>query len=330
VIEVDGLGRTYGARVALADVSFRIERGRIVGLLGANGAGKTTTMRILCGLLAPTAGQARIAGHDVVREPLEAQRRIGYLPEGAPLYDEMRVRGFLRFVGAARGLGPAEQTRAIEAAAESTGITDRLDDRIATLSRGYRQRVGLASALLHDPPILVLDEPTTGLDPHQVADLRALIRRLGATRTVVLSTHVLSEVEVTCDRVLILHRGRLVADDATEVLMARARGQVLYVGLGEGKVRATTAALVDQLGQLPGVRAVRPASAGAAGAGTPHRFELETDGDLRADLFRWAVDHGHVLVELSSASRNLEDVFRQLTGAGADEVPEGSRTKVPA
>ncbi|MEQ1569512.1 MAG: ATP-binding cassette domain-containing protein [Myxococcota bacterium] len=310
MIEVDQLGRTYGARVALADVSFSIDRGRIVGLLGANGAGKTTTLRILTGLLAPTAGRARVCGHDVVTATRDAQRVVGYLAEGAPAYDEMTVRAFLRFVAHARGLGPAEQVRAVGAAAEATSVTDRLDDPIASLSRGYRQRVGLAAALVHDPPVLVLDEPTTGLDPHQVADLRALIRRIGATRTVLLSTHVLSEVEAACDRVLILHHGRLVADDRTEALRRRARGQVVDLALGAGKVLTDAASVQRSLEAVPGVLEVRPSASGDAAL----RVEVHADRDVRAALYTWAVAHGHLLIELTPKAAGLEDVFRQLTG----------------
>ncbi|MEZ4237128.1 MAG: ATP-binding cassette domain-containing protein [Myxococcota bacterium] len=317
VIEVEDLQRTFGALVALAGVSFRVDRGEIVGLLGPNGAGKTTTRRILTGLLAPTGGVARVDGRDVLADLIAVKARVGYLAEGAPLYDEMAAGRLLQFVAKARGLGPAERARAVEQVAHAVDIADRLGPRIGTLSRGYRQRVGLAAALVHDPPILVLDEPTTGLDPNQVAELRALIRRLGATRTVILSTHVLSEVQATADRVLILHRGRLVADDRVERVVASTRGQVLHVGIGAGKVQARSEALLAELRAVPGVRAVRPATP----LDEAHRFEVEAEGDARADVFRWAVDRGHVLVELSAAHRNLEDVFRHLTDAESPDDP---------
>jgi ABC-2 type transport system ATP-binding protein len=309
VVEVSQLVRRYGNFEALRGITFRVEPGGVTGLLGPNGAGKSTTMRILTGLLAPTAGSVRVAGHDVLTDPVEARRHIGYLPEGAPLYEEMAVRPFLEFVGRARGLGPAERTRAIERVAIATGITDRLRQRIATLSRGYRQRVGLATALLHDPPILVLDEPTTGLDPNQVAEIRALVRELGRTRTVLLSTHILPEVEVTCDRVLILHQGRVVADDRTEVVLAASRGQVLSVALAAGKVLARPEVLTASLAAIPGVSAVRPAAAHDDAV----RFSVSADRDVRADVFRWAVEHGHVLVELTPAAQSLEEVFHRLT-----------------
>lgn len=324
MIEVEGLRRRFGGASgidALDGVSFRVDRGEIVGLLGPNGAGKTTTMSILVGLLAPTGGVARVDGHDVLLDPVAVKARVGYLAEGAPLYDEMTTRGFLAFAATARGLGPAERARALDRVAAATGLTDRMGQRIGTLSRGYRQRVGLAAALVHDPPILVLDEPTTGLDPNQVVEIRSLVRALGATRTVILSTHVLSEVEATCDRVLILHRGKLVADDRTERVIARSAGRLLWVGLGPSKVHAEPAVVAAELAAVRGVRAVRS----LAPVDERYRFEVDVDasaGDLRADVFHWAVAHGHVLVELTTATRNLEDVFRQLTdGVGREEAP---------
>ena len=312
LVEVESLGRTFGPHIALDAVSFRIEPGEIVGLLGPNGAGKTTTMRILAGILAPTTGAARVDGKDVLTEPESARARVGYLAEGAPLYDEMVPGDLLRFVARARGLGGAESARAIERAASSCAIEDRLRQRIGTLSRGYRQRVALAATLLHDPRILILDEPTTGLDPNQVAEMRSLVRSLGETRTVILSTHVLPEVEAVCDRVIILHKGKLVADDRTETVLKYRQGQVLYVGLGESKVIASQEQLMREIRALPLIREVRP----AAPIDERYRFELTTDGDARATLFRWAADGGHTLVELSSASRSLEGVFRELTRGG--------------
>ena len=308
VVEVEGLERRYGGFLALRGVSFAIERG-IVGLLGPNGAGKSTTMKILTGFLAPTAGRATVCGCDVVADPIGARRHLGYLPENAPAYDDMHVRGYLAFIARVRGLGPAERERAIERCAEECGFTDRLDQRISTLSRGYRQRVGLAQALLHSPPILILDEPTSGLDPNQIVEIRSLIRKVGATRTVILSTHILPEVQVTCDRVLIIHHGRLVADDRTEDVIARTSGVLLTVGIGHGKVLADREELRVQLGALPGVLSARPATP----VNEAHRFVLHTAADVRATVWRWAVDHGHVLVEIAAERSNLEDVFRKLT-----------------
>lgn len=311
VVEVQQVHRRYGPIEALAGVSLSVEAGQIVGLLGPNGAGKTTLMKILTGLLAPTRGSARINGHDVLTEPLLARRQLGWLPEGAPLYEEMSVRSFLRFVARARGLRTAETALALDRVAEATGLTPRLRQRIGTLSRGFRQRVGLAQALLHAPPILILDEPTTGLDPNQVIEIRELVRSVGQTRTVLLSTHVLSEVQAVCDRVLILHQGRIVADDATERITDAARGSVCTLGLGPGKVHAPRERIVAQLDEIGGVSAVRP----LAELDGVHRFEIHADRDVRAELFRWAVARGHVLVELTPAKQTLEEVFRRLTEA---------------
>ena len=309
VIRVDGLCRAYGSFEALRGVSFSVESGEIVGLLGPNGAGKTTCMKILTGFLAPTGGSATVCGIDVLDDPISVQRQLGYLPENAPVYDEMAVESYLTFIAKVRGLGRAERTRAIERVAAECGIEDRLGQRISTLSRGYRQRVGLAQALLHEPRVLILDEPTTGLDPNQIVEIRSLIRRVGKTRTVILSTHILPEVQVTCDRVLIIHEGLLVADDRTDQLMSSASGQVLTVGIAPGKVEADRATLEAQLSELSGVNRICVA--------TPvdelYRFTVFAGNDVRDAVFRWAVERGHVLVELSSERRDLEDVFRRLT-----------------
>jgi ABC-2 type transport system ATP-binding protein len=309
LIEVHELRRDYGALEALKGVSFSVHAGEIVGLLGPNGAGKSTTMKVLTGWLAPTAGTARVAGHDVLTDPMGVRRSIGYLPENAPAYVEMRVRDWLGFAGEVRGLGAAEQARAIERVTADCGLDGRLDQRIGTLSRGYRQRVGLAQALLHQPAVLILDEPTTGLDPNQVVEMRALIRRVGATRTVVLSTHVLPEVVATCDRVLILHEGRLVADDGVDSLSRSAAGQTISVSIASGKVQADAQQLEDELGALDGVEAVHRVTP----VDSAHRFLVHTRADGRETVYRWAVARGHVLVELSTERRSLEEVFRSLT-----------------
>ncbi|MBX2798050.1 MAG: ABC transporter ATP-binding protein [Myxococcales bacterium] len=310
VIEVHQVHRRYGDVHALRGVSLSVDRTEVVGLLGPNGAGKTTLLKILTGVLAPTSGRVTLGGHDALTDPLACQRALGWLPEAAPLYDEMSVGAFLRFVGRARGLGAAETALAVARSAEATAITERLDHRIATLSRGYRQRVGLAQALLHQPQILVLDEPTTGLDPNQVVEIRRLIREVGRTRTVLLSTHVLSEVEATCDRVLVLNDGQLVADDATDRVTAAASGTTCVVGLGPSKVRADASALIAEIRSLDHVT---DASVVAAVPPEVHRFEVQATSDVRGTLFRWAVASGHVIVELSHTRQSLEEVFRTLT-----------------
>jgi len=309
VIRADGIRRAYGSFEALRGLSFAVQSGEIVGLLGPNGAGKTTCMKILTGYLAPTGGTATVCGIDVLEDPLGVQRQLGYLPEGAPVYDEMSVEPYLAFVATVRGLGRAERARAIERVAEQCGLRDCLSQRISTLSRGFRQRVGLAQALLHEPRVLILDEPTTGLDPNQIVEIRGLIREVGQTRTVILSTHILSEVQVTCDRVLIIHEGQLVADDRTDRLTESVSGRILTVGLGAGKVDADRATLKAQLAGLPGVTEV----VAAPPVDERHRFTLYAGSDVRDAVFHWAVARGHVLVELKAETRDLEEVFRRLT-----------------
>jgi len=312
VIRAEGIRRSYGAFEALRGVSFEVEAGEIVGLLGPNGAGKTTCMKVLAGSLAPTGGRVTVCGRDVLSDPIGVQRQLGYLPEGAPVYDEMAVEPYLAFVASARGLEPASRARAIERVVGQCGLQERVKQRISTLSRGYRQRVGLAQALLHEPKVLILDEPTTGLDPNQIVEIRSLIREVGRTRTVILSTHVLSEVQVTCDRVLIIHEGRLVADDRTERLLGASSGQVLTIGLGQGKVEVDPDTLIGQLASVPGVTRVVAAPAGDE----RNRFTVYAGSDVRDAVFQWAVARGHVLVELSAERRDLEDVFRRLTVDG--------------
>ncbi len=312
-IEVDELHKHYGAVHALQGLSFRVQRGEVVGFLGPNGAGKSTAMKILTGFLAPSAGRARIEGFDVLEQPIEARRRMGYLPENAPLYPEMRVGDYLDFIGRVRQLPTFERARAVEKAAERCGIQDRLGQPIGELSKGYRQRTGLAQAMLHDPPILILDEPTTGLDPNQIVEIRNLIRELGRTRTVLLSTHILSEVQATCDRVIILHQGQRVADGPTaEVTTRQQGGQLVQVCFAPGGVALDAGTLERAIQGLPGVQAVRPIQAERA---EWHAFEVLAGQDPRVALFRLAVERGVQLVELQRERTNLEEVFRRLTQA---------------
>jgi ABC-2 type transport system ATP-binding protein len=317
VVSVRNLWRNFGSVAALCGISFDIEAGQIVGLLGPNGAGKSTTMKILTGFLAPTRGTAEVAGADVLADPVEVRRQLGYLPENAPVYPTMSVRAYLEFVGQVRGLARAERARGIERVVAECGLEDRMGQRIGTLSRGYRQRVGLAQALLHGPRLLILDEPTAGLDPNQIVEVRDLIRHLGKTRTVVLSTHILPEVQATCDRLIVIHRGLIVADGATEAIVASTSGHTVTVGLGSGKVVAPPAEIEVQLRALPGVNRVRS----LAPVDESMRFAVDSGRDLREDVFRWAVEHGHVLRELSGERTNLEEVFRRLTLAEDRAAP---------
>ncbi len=315
MIEVEGLTKTYGGFGALKGIGFGIRRGEIVGFLGPNGAGKTTTMKILTGFVSPTAGIARVHGLDCVSDSLAVRARIGYLPESAPVYADMLVRDYLDFIGRVRGLASAERAAAIERVATECDIADRLGQRVGTLSKGYRQRVGLAQALLHQPPILILDEPTSGLDPNQILAIRNLIRRIGQSRTVILSTHILQEVQATCDRVLILNRGELVADaPINEVHAAVAGGDLYRATFIDGAVRLPEAGLRSLITAIPGVHSVRLQTADDR---TVYPYEVMANRDVRSELFDIAASHGLRLVELTRERSSLEEVFRRLTLADA-------------
>jgi ABC-2 type transport system ATP-binding protein len=315
VLDVQQLSRSYGAFRALDDVSFQVRAGEIVGFLGPNGAGKTTTMKILTGFMAPSGGSARVCGLDVVGESLEVRRRIGYLPENAPVYLDMRVIDYLDFVGRMRGMQAGERAQAVERVASECDVEDRLHQPIGELSKGYRQRVGLAQALLHQPEVLILDEPTSGLDPNQIQHVRDLVRRIGRRRTVLLSTHILQEVQAMCDRVLILNRGRLVADSPVDRVQEVVSGGALVRAVfTAGAVRLTRDALAAALRDLPGVLRVEVREEeDTALLG----FELLAERDLRAEVFDLAVREGVRLVELTRQGGSLEEVFRRLTVAGA-------------
>lgn len=306
MIEVQGLTQRYGGYTAVRDLSFGLEAGEIVGFLGPNGAGKTTTLKVIAAYLAPTTGRVTVAGHDVRSAPLGVKRALGYLPEHCPLYTDMVVRSFLDFVGRVRGLERGARRVAVERAAERCRVADVLDRPIGELSKGYRQRVGIAQALLHDPPVLVLDEPTHGLDPNQVLEVRALVRDLGRDRTVLFSSHVLSEVEATCRRVVVLNQGRLVADATIDALRRRAAGGALRVTVVDpppevgGRLRA-----VDGVEQVE--------RAGPEGSSAYVLRPREGVEDLPARVFRAAAATGLVLEELAPLGLSLEDVFTGLT-----------------
>ena len=310
-IQVQSLHKSYGRHQALRGIDFEVSEGEVVGLLGPNGAGKSTAMKILTGFLSPTSGTARIFKHDVLTHPIPARKQIGYLPENAPIYPDMRVLDYLRFIARIRGLGRAERTTAIARTAEQCGLTERLLQSIGSLSKGYRQRVGLAQALIHSPKILILDEPTTGLDPNQIVEIRNLIRELGRTRTVVLSTHILSEVRATCDRVLIIHQGQMVADGTTDEVAAISEGgDLLRVEFAPGSVAPRSEDLIERLSAMEGVDKVEPQ---ACAHPEHYLFEIVTSRDLRADIHHFSTGQGLVLLELTRAASSLEDVFRRLT-----------------
>ena len=311
-IQVEGLRKSYGRHQALRGIDFEVDEGEIVGFLGPNGAGKSTAMKILTGFISPSSGMARIYGQEVLTNPIPARRNIGYLPENAPIYPDMRVCDYLKFVARIRGLGRAEQARAIARTTEQCGLSDRLLQTVGSLSKGYRQRVGLAQALLHSPKILILDEPTTGLDPNQIVEIRNLIRELGKTRTVVLSTHILSEVRATCDRVLIIHRGQLVADGTTDdVASIAAGGQMIQVEFAPGKVAARREDLQQAISNIAGVQQVHNRV-----STTPdhHLFEVVADRDVRSDLYQLSAQQGVVLLEMARGASSLEEVRRLTDG----------------
>ncbi|RMG45703.1 MAG: ATP-binding cassette domain-containing protein [Acidobacteria bacterium] len=312
MIEIQDVTKIYGRTTALRGISTRIERGEVVGLLGPNGAGKTTAMKIVVGYLLPTSGSVRVGGHDVVLEPLEVQRQIGYLPENAPLYTDMLVQDYLEFTARMRGLTPGAWRRRLVEVAGECGIEEVLTRPIGHLSKGYRQRVGLAAAILHDPAILILDEPTTGLDPNQIMEVRRLIRRLGETKTVILSTHILPEVEASCGRAVILIDGRIRADGSLDEL-TRSRVQVVTIAPGnEGEAREVFA-------RIPGVRSVTAEA--DDGRFLTFRLELGDGADGVAEAVADAVrERAWPLRELRRDDKSLEQVFRELTESAVEEA----------
>jgi ABC-2 type transport system ATP-binding protein len=302
MIEVENLTKYYGPLPAVQEISFRALRGEILGFLGPNGAGKTTTMRILTGFMPPSAGKATVAGYDVVEDSLEVRRRVGYMPETVPLYPEMAVTEYLEFMGSLRRVENLDER--VDSVLEQLGLEDRATSFIGALSKGLRQRVGLAQALLHEPEVLILDEPTIGLDPAQIIEVRELIAGLRANRTVMLSTHILSEAQQVCDRVLIINRGRIVAEDTPANLQAQLAGaeRVLV------RAAAETAELTRALRKVPGLDAIEP---------TGEEGMLELSGppgkDLRPAVARAVVKAGLDLLELRAVGVSLESIFLQLT-----------------
>ena len=306
MIRIEHLSKRYGPILALDDVSFTVAEGEILGFLGPNAAGKTTTMRILAAYLAPTSGNAYVAGYDVVREPLAARRRIGYLPETIALYPEMTVREHLNYLATIRGVRPDERASRVRFSLERCNLADVTERLVGGLSRGYRQRLGIAQAVVHDPQVLILDEPTVGLDPRQIVETRTLIKELSEHHTVLLSTHILPEVSMTCSRVLIIDRGRVVAEDTPERLTERLAG----TGRVTLKVRGPIDPVNDALGEVSDVLSVHSTAADGL-----LEIEVETraGSDPREHIARLIVDGGWGLLEMRKAAASLEDIFVQLT-----------------
>jgi ABC-2 type transport system ATP-binding protein len=318
MIEVHGLSKRYPTRLAVDDVTFSVKPGEIVGFLGPNGAGKTTTMRVVAGFLPATSGSARVAGHDVATQSAAARAALGYLPESAALYPEMRVTEYVAFRARLEGVARGQLTARVGEALERCLLGDVARRRIETLSKGYRQRTALAGALVHQPPVLILDEPTIGLDPAQIIKIRETIRDLGRDRAVLLSTHILPEVEAVCDRVLIIDRGRIVAEGTPAELRGKLAGSPVVRVAVSGNVPAREA-----LAHLPGVTAVDVEEAPGE---TRARVLCAPNADPREEIFRLAVERGWVLRELSREALSLEDVFVRLTRHGAEtgaEAPAG-------
>ncbi len=304
MIDVTELTKKYGTEPAVDGVSFSIRRGEVVGFLGPNGAGKTTTMRMLTGFLPPTSGRAMVADHDVLTNSLDVRRRVGYLPETTPLYPDLSVVEYLQFIGALRGLAGSALASGVDRAVDACGLGDVLGKDIGELSKGFRQRVGLAQAILHDPDLLILDEPTSGLDPSQVVEVRELVSALGKEKTVILSTHILSEVQAVCSRVIIISRGRIVADGSLADLRQRHTGG----GVLNVEIRAPEEAVRRKFSALTGVTAVRTRPLGDS-----VHAEIDSRNDLREAVFRLAVSEGWTLLELRQSIIDLESIFLQLT-----------------
>ncbi len=319
MIKVHELTKKYAHATAVDHISFEVERGQIVGFLGPNGAGKTTTMRMLTCFLPPTAGTATVAGFDVLEKPMEVKKRIGYLPETPPLYLEMDAGEYLNFVGKLKGLSGAELAKRVDYVCERCAIADVKTKILGKLSKGYRQRVGLAQAIIHNPDVLILDEPTAGLDPKQINETRDLIKSLAGDHTIILSTHILPEVEQTCQQVLIINKGKLVATDSVQNLQNRVRGAESLLVEVAGRNGALDSATVQRrLEQVGGVSRV------VFRESRDHRGIFEVEGQTgfqRGDLARAVVESGWDLNELRPAAVSLEEVFLQLTSATAANPP---------
>ncbi len=300
-VEVRDLTRLFGNQVAVGRISFKAKPGDIMGFLGPNGAGKSTTMKIIAGYLPPTSGEVKVCGLDVQNQTLQVKKRIGYLPENNPLYLDMYVHEFLRFAGSMYISSKRKLNNSIMEMVEFCGLTHEQNKKIGTLSKGYRQRVGLAQSLLHDPPVLILDEPTTGLDPNQIIEIRELIKDVSKEKTVIFSTHIMQEVQALCNKVVIINKGRIVADDMPEKLKISETEEIKIV------VEFKEKASVKALKKIKGIVDVQRVK------NFEYLISSKSETDVRPELFLFATDHGLTLIRLNQLDSSMEDVFRQLT-----------------
>lgn len=303
-IIVEKLTKKYGPQRAVDNITFTVKTGEVLGFLGPNGAGKTTTMKAITSYLAPTEGNIRVGNYNVAEQPEEVKKRIGYLPEQNPLYPEMPVIDYLKFVGELHGLKKNLLTERILEMVRVCGLEGEKHKKINELSKGYKQRVGLAQALIHDPDVLILDEPTSGLDPNQIVEIRQLIKNIGREKTVILSSHILAEVEATCDRILIINKGKIVADGTADALRKQSQGkEILKVTIEEGEKNE----IIKTLQELSTVELVDPKN--------ENSFEIQSKKDMssRKEVFKTCVDKGWILTEMTPMETKLEDIFRQLT-----------------
>jgi len=320
MIEVEHLTKRYGPTLAVSDVSFEVQKGEILGFLGPNGAGKTTTMRVITGYLPPSQGRVRVAGYDVEEEPLEAKRRTGYLPESPPVYPDMTVQEYLAFVARIKGLARREVKARVNEVSEKCAVTDVQHRQIGKLSKGYRQRVGLAQALIHNPDVLVLDEPTAGLDPKQIIETRELIKGLAGQHTIVLSTHILPEVSKTCQRVVVINTGKIVAVGTPDELTRRLQGYGTVMMTVEGPA----AEIIERLQRVKGVNWVEPRE--SSDLRITIEVHSEKGQDVRAELARAVVESQWKLFELKTSGLSLEDIFLKLTTRDlSEEAPGGNQ-----
>jgi ABC-2 type transport system ATP-binding protein len=327
MITVEGLTKRYANHVAVDNISFSVERGQIVGFLGPNGAGKTTTMRVLTCFLPPTSGTARVAEFDVLEQPMEVKKRIGYLPETPPLYPEMEVVEYLEYVGRLKGVPKESLARRVDEAAEKCSVGD-VKSKLGKLSKGYRQRVGLAQAIIHNPDVLILDEPTSGLDPQQIIETRDLIKGLAGDHTIILSTHILPEVEQLCERVIIIAKGKLVATDTVQNLTSRLRGAetVAIEVTGRNGAGLSTPDVLERLERVAGVSRVLERD--SRDGNLTLMVESEQGQHIRPELARAVVEAGWNLNELHAVGLSLEEIFLELTGAPKADVAAPHATTV--